>query len=260
MKLIFYIFLILLFSKCAVRSVFVPTSQNVMLFDDNKQIQANAYVGTNTAQLQLAHNPVKHMVVGLSTNYGAGLSIYEGYLGTYGYSKNNAHWRCELLGGAGYTNNYSQIDNAWTSAFKPGNTSYETISLYNKFFVQPAFGFFSKIDMYKLSYSFSFSCKGSYIDFKKYIYREIDADETKNTGSTVYIVNKEYYNKDMYLLEPCFTNKIGLRNVYAVLQAEVMMPYSTAIDIRNTKFSPVFLFSFGIQYNFIFKKPKTIKQ
>ena len=231
-----------------------------MLFDDNKQIQANAYIGTNTTQLQLAHNPVNHFVFGLSTNYGTGLSIYEGYLGMYGYSKNNAKWRCEILGGGGYTNNYSQVDNAWTSAFKKGNTNYETISLYNKFFVQPAVGYFSKIEMYKLSYSFSFSCRASYIDFKKYIYREIDADATKNLGSSVYIINKEYYNKDLYLFEPCITNKVGMKNVYGVLQAEVMMPYSKAIDIRNTKFSPVFLFSLGIQYNFVFKKRKDQKQ
>src|ERR1700741_1687018 len=170
MQKLLIIVVVLMFSSCAVRSVFVPTSQNIMLFDDNKQIQANAYVGTNTTHFQLAHNPVDHFVFGLSTNYGAGLSIYEGYLGWYGYSKKNAQWRCEVLGGGGYTSNYSQVDNAWISLFKKGNTSYVTNSVYNKAFIQPAVGFFGKIDMYKLSYSFSFSCKASYIDFKKYIY------------------------------------------------------------------------------------------
>lgn len=243
-------------SSCAVRSVYVPTSQNIMLFDDQKQVQANAYVGTNTAQLQIAHNPVNHLVAGISTNYGSGLTIYEGYAGYYGYSKNGAHWRGEILGGAGYTNNYSQVDRAWISWFKEGNSNFETNAVYNKYFIQPAAGFFARIEMYKINYSFLFSCKASYLDFKKYIYREIDADATLNAGSTVYIVNKEYRNKSLWLFEPCFTNKVGYKNVAAVLQGEVMMPYSSQIDIRNTKFSPVFLFSLGIQYNFIFKHQK----
>lgn len=232
-----------------------------MLFDDQKQIQANAYIGTNTTQAQLAHNPINHFVVGLSTNYGTGLSIYEGYLGFYNYTKNNnAKWRYEVLGGAGVTNNFSQVDNAWITWFSNTKTNYETQSVYNKFFVQPAFGYFSKIEMYKLNYSFSLSCRASYVDFKKYVYREIDEAETNRTGVTTYLVNKEYYNRELYLFEPCITNKVGMKNIYGVIQAEVMMPYSNSIDIRDTKFSPVFLFSLGIQYNLIFKKRKEAEQ
>ncbi len=261
LRLLFIIIICLIFSGCAVRSVYVPTSQNIMLFDDHKQIQANAYIGANTAQLQVAHNPVNHLVVGVSTNYGAGLSIYEGYVGWYNYTKqNNARWRFELLGGGGYTSNYSHVDNAWINLFKKGNTSYETNALYNKAFIQPAVGFFSKIEMYKINYSFSLSCKTSYVDFKKYVYREIDADSTELLGHDVYKFRREYYNKNLFLFEPCITNKVGVRNVSVVLQAEVMMPYSKDIDIRYTKFSPVFLFAAGIQYNFVFKKKKTVKE
>lgn len=230
-----------------------------MLFDKKRQIQANAYVGTNTAQLQVAHNPVNHFVAGLSTNYGSGLTIYEAYAGYYNYSKTNARWRAEVLGGAGYTNNFSQVDNAWITWFKKNNSNFETISLYNKYFIQPSVGFFSKIEMYKLSYSFALSCRASYVDFKKYIYREIDEDASLANGNTIYIINKEYHNKNLYLFEPSFTNKVTLKNVSAVLQGTVMMPYSTQIDIRNTKFSPVFLFSLGIQYNFVFKNRKEAK-
>lgn len=127
--------LMAILSGCAVRSVYVPTSQNIMLFDDKKQIQGNAYVGTNTVQLQLAHNPVNHVLAGISTNYGAGLSIYEAYLGFYGYSKDNARWRYECLGGGGYNSNFSRQDNAFLATVKKTNIRYEIYSIYSKAFV-----------------------------------------------------------------------------------------------------------------------------
>lgn len=70
----------------------------------------------------------------------------------------------------------------------------------------------------------------------------------------MYLVNKEYRNKPLFLFEPCLTNKVRLKNISAVLQVMAMMPYSAQIDIRHTKFSPVFLFSLGLQYNFVVKK------
>jgi hypothetical protein len=243
-----------LLNGCAVRSVYVPASQNVMLFKENKQIQATGYAGINTFQLQLAHNPINHFAFGLNNTYGTGLSIYEGSVGLYNYSKEDAKWRYELLTGAGYTNNFSQVEHGWVAALQNKNSNFETISVYNKFFIQPGFGFFSKIRMYKLTYSFSLSSRLSYLDFKKYIYHEIDADQSRLSGQTVYVVNKEYYNKGLFLLEPCITNKVGLKNVYAVLQLLFMSPYSKEIDVRYTKFSSVFLFSLGIQYNFVFRK------
>jgi hypothetical protein len=139
-------------SSCAVRSVYVPTSQNVVLFDNKKQIQANAYLGSNHLELQVSHNPVNHFVAGVNINYGTGLSAYEGMLGFYGYSKQNAKWRGELIAGGGYNSNFFQQNNAWTSAVKKQNVNYETYSIYSKYFVQPSVGFFSKIEMYKLSY------------------------------------------------------------------------------------------------------------
>jgi hypothetical protein len=58
----------------------------------------------------------------------------------------------------------------------------------------------------------------------------------------------------MFLAEPCFTNKVGRNNFYGIFQALLIVPYSSQIDIRYTKFSPVFLLSLGIQYNLVFKK------
>lgn len=259
-KIFVCIALISLFAgSCAVRSVYVPAAQNVTLFDSNKQVQATGYLGVNTFQLQLAHNPVNHFVFGLNNSYGAGLSIYEGYMGLYNYTKSNATWRYEVLAGGGYTDNYSQVNHGTFAALQNKNSNFETVSIYNKLFLQPSFGYFSEIKMYKLFYSFSFGTRVSGIAFQKYIYREIDADATLPNGPDVYVVNKEYYNKTLFLLEPCITNKVRIKNVSAVLQAMAMMPYSSQIDIRYTKFSPVFLLSLGLQYNFVFKKRATPK-
>jgi hypothetical protein len=72
----------------------------------------------------------------------------------------------------------------------------------------------------------------------------------------VYILNKEYYDKTLYLLEPCISNKVGIRNWYVVIQGQFMIPYSKEIDVSYTKFSPVAILSLGLQYNFVFKKQK----
>lgn len=194
----------------------------------------------------------------LKTNidFGAGIATYEGGLGTYGYNE-SMKWRWELQGGAGRTNNIAYLSSPALNWFKHGNYNYETIGLYNKYYAQPALGFFSKIGMYKINYAFVFSTRVSYTDFKKFVYHEIDADSTALTNKTVYKVNREYANRSMFIFEPCFTNKVGLGNACAVLQFQVIMPYSKEIDIRYTKFSPVFVFSAGIQYNLVFKsKPR----
>lgn len=253
------ILLMALLSGCAVRSVYVPTSQNIMLFDDKKQVQGNAYVGTNTVQLQLAHNPVNHVVAGISTNYGAGLSIYEGYLGFYGYSKDNAQWRYELLGGGGYNSNFSRQDNAFLATVKKTNIRYETYSIYSKAFVQPAVGFFSSIDMYKLRYSFAFSCRASYLDFKTYQYQEVSRDSLMVNSPNPYIVNRNYSNKGIAILEPCVTNKVGRNNLSAVIQGQFIVPVMSEIDLHYANLSPVFLISVGVQYSFVFKKQKEPK-
>ena len=165
-------------------------------------------------------------------------------------------WWREVLAGGGYNNNFAQQDNSWFYAVSNVNNDFETISNYNKYFIQPSFGFFSTIDMYKITYSFSIACRASYLDFNRYIYREIDGDKSIAQNNIVYLVNKEYYNKSLYLLEPCVSNKVGLKNIYVVIQGQFMIPYSNQIDVRYTKFSPVAIMSLGLQYNFVFKKQK----
>lgn len=257
-KIFLVIISLLFFCSCAVRSVYVPTSHNVVLFDDKKQIQANAYIGSNHLELQLAHNPTNHLITGLNVNYGTGLSAYEGIVGMYGYSNKNT-WRAEFLGGAGYNSNFFQQNNAWMAAVKKENINYETYSIYNKYFLQPSVGFFSKIEMYKLSYSFAFSCRASYLDFKKYMYKETSRDSLEVNSPNSDIVNRNYKNVGIFILEPCFVNKIGLKNIWAVIQGQFIVPMKSDIDLHYGNFSPVFLMSFGLQYNFVFKKQKQKK-
>ncbi|MBL0330164.1 MAG: hypothetical protein IPP64_12275 [Bacteroidetes bacterium] len=247
---------ITLLSGCAVRSVYVPTVGNVQLFNEQKQVQAIGYVGTNHVELLAGMNPIKHFSIGVNGSYGKGLAIYEGLIGVHGYSKNEAKWRYELLAGGNYTNNSLQQKSVWINLFKEDKSNYETIGRYNKYFIQPSFGYFGKMEIYKINYSFALSCRTSYIDYKKYIYRELNADSTQLMNNPVYIVNKEFYNKSLYLLEPCITNKVGIRNVSVILEGQFMIPYSKEIDIRYTKFSPVFIFSIGFQYTFLIKKQK----
>ncbi len=250
-KTVFYS--LFLFSSCAVRSVYVPTTHNVLLFDNKKQIQANGYLGDNHIELQLAHNPFNHFVSGANTYLGKGLRMYEGYMGIYNYSKTNYKWRFEVLGGVNYTTNFNLQSKAWFSVFQEKKSNYETFSQFNKYFIQPNLGFYSKIEMYKVSYSFSISNRVSYIYFKKYVYREYDPSLSSMQSTHAYIVNKQYYNKYLFLFEPCITNKVGIKNISLVMQGQFMIPSSKEIDIRYTKFSPVFIFSMGLQYNFVFK-------
>lgn len=260
----FHLFLFAsLLSGCAIRSVYVPTVGNEHLYDQKKQIQAKGYAGTTHAEVLVGGNPIDHLAVGTNLSFGKGLAIYEGHIGIYGYSKDNlpagqagAKWRYEVFGGVNSTRNFLKQSSVWVNVFKEEKSNYVTESLYNKYFFQLSFGYFSKMEIYKINYSFSISCRTSYIDFKKYIYKELHTDSTLLMNSPVYIVNKEFHNKDLFLLEPCITNKVGIKNVSAILQGQFMIPYSKEIDIRHTKFSPVFIFSIGFQYTFIFKKQK----
>ena len=87
---------LLLLSGCAVRSVYVPTVGNEHLYNEKKQIQAKGYIGTTHAEVLVGGNPVKHLALGANGSVGKGLAIYEGHIGYYSYSKNDAVcYRCK---------------------------------------------------------------------------------------------------------------------------------------------------------------------
>jgi hypothetical protein len=234
---------------CAIRSVYVPLSQNVPLFDSDKHVMASGFVGVNHVELQAAHNPIDNFAIATNIYFGAGISNYDVAIGTYGYNKNGT-WRYELFGGYGYNSNIDFNGGNILSASQ--NVSYDVYSIYNRFYLQPTLGVFSKINMYKIRYSFSLSAKVSYLFFDDYIYQETNRALSTQTNP-VYLINKEYQNKGIFTFEPCITNKVGIKNVSAILQFQTISPYSQQIDVRNTKFSPVAYFSIGIQYDFIFK-------
>jgi hypothetical protein len=109
-----------------------------------------------------------------------------------------------------------------------------------------------------MNYSFSLSARLSALNFKTYSFKEIDYDATNQTGQTVYIHNINYNNGFIYLLEPCFTNKVGIKNFDLILQGQFFVPYSEQIDVSYTVFSPGFLCYVGLQYNLIFKSKKSV--
>ncbi len=246
------VLLIFLLSGCAVRSVYIPVSQNVPLFDSSKVLQATAYIGANHVELQAAHNPIKKLAISTNINFGSGISIYDLAVGTYGYNK-NANWRYEIFGGYGYNSNFAFQTSNYSAVFNKPVKNYEVKSFYDKMYLQPSIGYFNTIKMYKLTYSFSLSARLSALYYKIYSFKEIDDVATKQLGYTVYLQDKNYNNSFLYLLEPCITNKIGLRNFYAILQCQAFIPYSQQIDVSNTVFSQGLLLSIGLQYHFVFK-------
>jgi hypothetical protein len=247
-----------LLSGCAVRSVYIPVSQNTPLFGKDKALQANAFVGANHIELQVAHNPFKKVAVCGNINFGTGISIYDLALGTYGHGS-NSNWRYETFVGYGYNSNFAFQTANYNVLLNQSVKNYEVRSLYQKIYLQPAVGYFNAIKMYKMTYSFSLSARLSALYFSTYSFKEIDDTASTNSGKTVYIKNVNYTNKFLYTIEPCFTNKIGVKNIYALLQFQAIIPYSDQINIRNTVFSQNFIFSLGIQYNFIFKPKKVVQ-
>jgi len=248
------LFMIIFLSSCANRSVYIPLSQNTPLFNKNRQLKATGYIGANHIELQGALNPVNHFAVAGNINFGAGIATYDAAAGIYGYTAND-RWRYELFAGYGFNTNYINPSN-YISLFSGTKINYDVNSVYNRTYLQPCIGYFGNIDMYKLHFSFSASARVSYILFQKFQYREVDVNKTASANNPVYIVNRDYENKNLYLLEPCITNKVGRGNLYGILQLQGIIYYSNQVDLRFTNFSPRILFSAGIQYDFNLKKRK----
>jgi hypothetical protein len=242
-----------LLSGCAVRSVYIPICQNTPLFKDDKEVKVVGYAGTNHVELQMAHNPTKNLAVCGNVSFGAGISIYDFAVGTYGYNSSK-NWRAEIFTGYGSNSNYAFQTANYNALLNQPIRNFEVRSLYDKYYIQPAVGYFGNIRMYKMNYSFSLSARVSVLYFKTYSFKEIDYEATQQTGQNVYIHNVNYRNGILNLLEPCFTNKVGIKNFNVILQGQFFIPYSEQIDISYTVFSPGFLFAAGLQYNLVFKK------
>lgn len=244
-----------LLSGCAVRSVYIPICQNTPLFKDDKEVKVIGYAGTNHVEVQLAHNPAKNLAICGNVSFGSGISIYDGAIGTYGYSSSK-NWRVEFFTGYGHNSNYAFQTANYNVFLNQTIKNFEVRSLYDKFYIQPAVGYFGNIKMYKMNYSFSLSMRVSALHFQTYSFKEIDYEATNQSGQNVYIHNINYTNGWLNLMEPCFTNKVGIKNFNIILQGQFFIPYSEQIDVSNTVFSPGFLFAAGLQYNLVFKNRK----
>ena len=94
----------LIAQSCAVRSVYVPSPQNVSLPDSCRQFSFSGYAGSNTFNGQAAFTTGRRTQGGLQLMYGRGISMYEAQYGVFGYSKKKP-WRSEISLGVGYTDN-----------------------------------------------------------------------------------------------------------------------------------------------------------
>ncbi len=232
-------------SGCALRSVYIPVSQNVPLFDSARELRANLYPSANHLELQAALHPARHLSLAANINFGTGISIYDLAVG---HSMWKGRWRGECFAGFGYNTNVIYPGSNDPSIFSNRDLDYELRSLYQKYYLQPAIGFTGKMAAYKIHYSFAFSTRISALHFNEYRFRTIDRKKTIDPEHPVYIVDKQYTDKILYTLEPCITNRVARGPLYAILQAQAIMPYSSEIDVRHTKFSPGVLLSVGIGY------------
>jgi hypothetical protein len=238
-------------SSCALRSVYIPVSQNVPLFDSTRELRANLYPSANHIEFQAALHPARHLSVATNINFGSGITVYDAAMG---HSIWWGRWRAECFAGFGYTTNVIYPGSNDLSIFSPKDVDYEVRSLYQRYYLQPALGFNGKMDFYGIHYSFTLSARMSALHFNEYTYRTIDKTQTIDPKNPVYIVDNSYSDKMLYTLEPCFTNRVAYGRVYGNLQAQAMIPYSTDIDVRYTKFSPGLLLSIGVGYELSFRK------
>lgn len=245
--------LMLCVSSCALRSVYIPVSHSVPLFDSTPELRSNLYPGANHVELQVALHPVKHLSFASNINFGSGITVYDAAVG---YSGWRGRWRSECFAGFGYTTNQLYPGSSDVSIFSPKDVDYEVRALYQRYYLQPAMGFIGKMDMYRIHYSFALSARLSALHFNDYIYRTIDKALTIDPAHPVYIVDKAYRDKMLYTLEPCITNRVAYGHIYGILQAQAMIPYSEDIDVRHTKFSPGVLLSIGVGYEVPLVKKK----
>ncbi len=242
-------------SGCALRSVYIPVSQNVPLFDSLRELRMNLYPSANHIELQAALHPAPHLSMVTNINFGSGITVYDI---AAGYSGWRGRWRGECFAGFGYTENVLYPGTSDRSIFRPKDVDYEVRSLYQRYYVQPAVGFTGRMPFYHIRYSLALSARLSALHFNEYLYRTIDKANTIDPAHPVYLVDKSYRDKMLYTLEPCITNRVAYGQVYAILQAQAMVPYSADIDVRHTKFSPGVLLSVGVGYEFPLSQKKKV--
>lgn len=235
-------------SACSPRSVYIPMSHNVPMFDTVRMMKAAAFTGGNHIEAQIAVTASKHIALAGNSELGAGVGLADVAVGWYGCDK-NAKWRYELFAGGGLTSNYGLIGRARSSLFSGRNLNYEVASVYTRFYIQPAIGFRKNIPYYyNLHGAMALSMRVSRLDFQHYSFREVDFNQTTSIFQPVYSYDRTYKNEWMYVFEPCLTNTVGRGPFSVIAQLEAVLPKSPTIDTDHDKFSPTLLFSIGLRY------------
>lgn len=237
----------LLLASCAPRSAYIPVTHNLPQFDTLQQLHTAAYISANHIEVQASGNPFRHVATAVNLNFGSGIAVYDLALGWYGYSR-NCNWHYTVMAGIGYNSNLFFRDPNSRGWFTKTRNGYDILSLYNRYYLQPSLSFEDDFGYYDIRYGFSLSVRSSYLFFQRFRYQEIDADLTTDLNNPVYVVNRSYRGKDMWIFEPALTHTVRRGPLAVIVQLQSISPYSTEIDVNNTKFSPGLLLSTGIRY------------
>lgn len=212
------LFLLILFAiSCS--PIYVPTSVNTPLFEEEGEVQFSAYTGTHQIQARIAYPPVNHLGLMFNTAFNNQRNQYWFYndksthfeLGVGYYSKISKNFVFETYGGYGkgtmqYSDYYDQID----------------IYDVQKIFLAPAVGFVSEY----LDVGFSLR----YLNYTSF-------NESENLNSD--------------FIEPCMTLKAGVDNIKLISDFGVSLNLGNNIKVLNW---PIF-FNFGAQLS-LFKNKR----
>ncbi|HQQ95579.1 MAG TPA: hypothetical protein PLQ93_13575 [Bacteroidia bacterium] len=203
-RLIFASALCIMLSSC-IHYVYIPNSVNVPLLKEKNELHLSGIMGTgeyiSTTEAQASYAITKELGLMGSYMQARGGTSTDGGKGQYGdlalgyFKPFKNDIVLEIYGGAGTSN-----QNHW---FNQLNTVY-TIR-FNKYFIQPSFGYSLK------NFEFAFSTRFSFLDFKP-------------DSSIVPLYNIAVPdNKTILLYEPALTLRAGWK--YIKLQLQFVMAY-----------------------------------
>ncbi len=218
-------FLLLLFVASSCAPVYVPNARNSPLFTKAGEFQGSAQLG-NGLDLQGAVSVTNH--IGLMANYSysdrqgsnlevdddSGYHYHKLFEGGIGYYANQGTWCYEIFGGYGKGEGASYDQYEFFGA-----QSVRATGKFERYFIQPAFGFNKKI------MHVSFVPRFSLVNFK-----EFSSD----------IAVKPVDSDPKIFIEPAVIGKVNLANnhIFLVFQGGLSVPVTeTYYEYRMFQFS-----------------------
>ncbi|MBL0741727.1 hypothetical protein [Chryseolinea lacunae] len=225
-----FLLALVLLASCA--PVYVPNMRNSPMFTKGGEFQGSMQFG-NGLDAQAALSITKH--IGVIGNYSfADRTSYDAdqedeyhrhklLEGGLGYFENDGNWCYEIFAGYGKGEGSSYADYEFW-----GTTSARATGKFERYFIQPAFGFNKKI------MHFSFIPRVSVVNFTEF-----------TTDATSIHLDK---NAKVFL-EPAFMGRINMmdNHLFFVFQAGIAVPASSNIyfEYRNVQLSTGIGFRFG---------------